>query len=216
LVAARAAVPREVWQDVASTAISTLGKDSKGAFSPALFIRDYGRLSDVGKRTLFGSVGSGNVIPFLDDIANVSDRFVQAGKLANVSGTAGHTAFYAAIATIFGGLGAAVSGGGLKALVPPAIAISGIAGANVMARVLAQPATAASLARWSRVYQTVAERPTPAGIAAFGRVSGELANTINGTLGTKLTPQQIMRSTVQGPSGSQADENQQQIPRPVR
>jgi hypothetical protein len=213
LIAARAAVPREVWQDIASTAISTLGRNRAGVFSPAQFISDYGRLSDVGKRALFGSVGSGNVIPFLDDIAQVSNRFVQAGKLANVSGTAGHQAFYATMASIFGGTIGAVAAGPV-ALIPPAAAIGGMIGTNLMARVLATPATAASMARWARVYQAVAERPTPAGIAAMGRVSGELANTINGSLGTKLTPADVMRSTVQGPGTGQAGENQNRVPRP--
>jgi hypothetical protein len=215
LVAARAAVPPEVWQDVASTAIATLGRDRKGAFSPAIFLNDYARLSDTGKRVLFGSVGSGQVIQFLDDIAHVSERFVQAGKLANTSGTAGHQVFYTTIASIFGGLGA-VATLGPKALIPPALAIGGMVGNNIMARILAAPSTAASLARWARVYQTVAARPTPAGLAAFQRTSGELANTINGTLGTTLTPQQIIRSTVESPSNAQADENQQQVPRPGR
>ena len=58
LIAARAAVPREVWQDVASTVISNLGKNRNGEFSPALFIRDYSQLSDVGKRALFAGTGS--------------------------------------------------------------------------------------------------------------------------------------------------------------
>jgi hypothetical protein len=213
LLAARAAVPREVWQDIASTTISRLGRNRAGEFSPALFIRDYNRLSDVGKRTLFGTVGSGNVIPFLDDIAQISERFVQAGKLANVSGTAGHQAFYTALTSIFGGL-AATPVLGPAALLAPAAAIGGIVGNNVMARVLATPATAASMARWARVYQAVAERPTPAGIATFQRVSGELANTINGAFGTKLAPADIMRSTVQGPSTGKAGENQNRVPRP--
>jgi hypothetical protein len=117
--------------------------------------------------------------------------------------------------SIFTGI-AAIPTFGFKALIPPLGVIGSLVGGNVMARVLAQPSTTASLARWSRVYQAVAERPTPAGIAAFQRTSGELANTINGTLGTKLTPQQIMRSTVQSPSDAQAGDNQQQIPRPGR
>ena len=214
LLAARAAVPKEVWQDVASTTISKLGRTRAGEWSPAAFLSDYRNLSDMGKRVLFGATGSGNVLPFLDDIAQVSDRFVQAGKLANTSGTAGHQAFYTAMMGILTGVAAAPTFGA-AALIPPAAAIGGIVGNNIMARVLATPSTAASMARWARAYQTVAERPTPAGISALSRVSGEFAKTVNGAFGTKLTPQQILRSTVQGgPGTSEAGTNQENIPRP--
>ena len=151
LAAARAAVPPEVWQDVAATAVSQLGRKGD-VWTPARFLSDYGKLSPDGRRVLFSSVGSGQIVPFLNDIAEVSDRFVQAGKMANTSGTAGHVAAYTIITSLVGGIGTAFFTGNLAALAPPAIAIAGVFGNNGMARILATPATAASMARWARVY----------------------------------------------------------------
>jgi hypothetical protein len=38
--------------------------------------------------------------PFLNDIADVSSKFVQAGKLANTSGTAGHNVAYTLLGAV--------------------------------------------------------------------------------------------------------------------
>ena len=90
LTTARAAVPQSAWQDVTANAISRLGKDNAGNFSPLLFVRDYGNLSAAGKRILFGGAGKDRLIQHLDDIATVGNSFKQAGEFANTSGSAGH------------------------------------------------------------------------------------------------------------------------------
>jgi hypothetical protein len=197
LAIARTSVPPDVWKNVASTAISQLGKNRVGVWTPAQFLSDYRSLSQVGRQVLFGGAGSGQVIPQLSDLAKVSDAFKEAGKLANVSGTAGHNEFWTAVTSLMGGI-AAVPALGPKALAAPVVAIGGMLGNNLMARALSTPATLSSIGRWARVYQTVAERPTPAGMAAFVRTAGELANTINGSLGTQFTARDILQSTVQG------------------
>jgi hypothetical protein len=146
LLAARSAVPAPVWQDMAATAVGRLGLDRKGEFSPAIFLNDYAALSDRGKQLLFGSIGSGDLIGHLDDIARVSQKFVDAGKLANTSGTAGHSALYTGVAGAgFGLMHASV--------VEPITALSSIVGNNVLARALARPASAAAVARWARTYE---------------------------------------------------------------
>jgi hypothetical protein len=179
-----------------------LGKNRVGEWTPAAFLADYQRLSDVGKRVLFGGAGSGQVIPMLSDLAKISDSFKQAGKLANVSGTAGHNEFSYAINSLFGGLAGTVAVGP-KALLAPVAVIGGMVGNNLMARILATPETMASLGRWARIYERVAAAPTPAGMSAFVRTAGELANTINGAYGTRLTAADIARSTVQTGGGEQ-------------
>jgi hypothetical protein len=204
LAAAKAAVPPDVWQNVASTAISTLGRSRNGEWSPAEFLTDYRNLSAQGKRLLFGSVGSGKVIPFLDDIAEVSNKFVQAGKLGNTSGTAGHNVAYAL-------LGSAATGLAHGSLVEPVAAATGIFGINIMARILASPATAASMARWARVYDRVAQNPGPVGVAALSRASGELAKTVNGAFGTKIDGGALIRA-VQAPTNAQAGQQQNGAP----
>jgi hypothetical protein len=202
LAKARAAAPKEVWQDVASTAISNLGRSRTGEWSPAAFRSDFNNLSDRGKSLLFGSVGQHDLLPFLSDIAKVSQKFVDAGKLANTSGTAGHSAAYAI-------MGSAATGALHGSLIEPIAAVSGIVGMNMMSRVLATKATAASMARWSRAYDAVASNPTPNALAVFNIVSRNLAGTINGHLGGNVAPGDFLKA-IQGPTRGSADEHQAQ------
>ncbi len=190
-----------VWNDVASTVVGRLGKNSQGEFSPALFIRDYGDLSPAGKRMLFHSVGSGNVIPFLDDIAHVSQKYVQAGKLGNPSGSAGHAAGMAAA-------GAVMAGIAHGSWVEPVTAIGTVVGSNLAARMLGAPATAASMARWTRAYDNLARTPGARTIAAFNVASRNLGSTTAASLGEpSLAPALIEQ--IKG-AARQANERQNQ------
>lgn len=197
LAKARSAVPKEVWQDIASTAIGRLGTARNGEWTPAAFATDFRKLSDRGKALLFRSVGSGDVLPFLNDIAEVSQKFVDRGKLANTSGTAGHNALYAT----GGAIAAGISHG---SFIEPLTAIGGIAGINGIARLLARPATAASVARWSRIYNTFAQSQAPAARIGLEIASRNLANTAAAN-GVKFSPSDLMRA-IEAPSGARADE----------
>jgi hypothetical protein len=197
LAKARSAVPKEVWQDIASTAISRLGKSRNGEWTPAAFVTDFRQLSDRGKALLFRSVGSGDVLPFLDDIAEVSQKFVDRGKLANTSGTAGHNALYAVGGAIATGLAH-------LSFVEPLTAVAGIAGINGTARLLARPATAASVAKWSRVYDRFAVAQTPATRNALAIASRNLANTAAAN-GVKFNPSSLMQA-VQSPVSAAAED----------
>jgi hypothetical protein len=172
LTAARKALSGSpgVWEDVASTVISGLGKDKAGNFSPARFISDYGNLSPAGRTMLFHDVGSGGVIPFLNDIVEVSQKYVDAGKLGNPSGSAGHAA---------GLLGAGAVVGALMhgSLVEPMAAIGGVLGSNVVARILGAPATAASMARWTRAYDNLVRFPGARTLAAYNMASRNLGGS---------------------------------------
>jgi hypothetical protein len=204
LTMARAAVPKEVWQDIASTAISNLGKDSKGEFSPNIFINNFGSgprgLSERGKALLFGDVGSGNVLPYLNDIASVSEKFVKAGKLGNSPGTAGHNALYTM-------LGSAATGLLHASYWEPLTALGTIAGTNLTARALSSPATAASVARWVRTYSALATERNAPSLAAFNIASRNLANTVNSRLGSNIDPADLMRA-IQGPKGAAGQDQQ--------
>ena len=158
------------WEHVASTVISRLGQDSHGNFSPNLFLRDYNDLSPEGKRVLFHGVGRGNVIGALDDIATVSDKYAKAGKLANTSGTSGH-ATLAGVATV---AAERLMEGDWKT--PITLLGVGI-GANVTSRLLGAPATAASVARWTRAVDALAQAPGARAWAAYNIASRNLANT---------------------------------------
>jgi hypothetical protein len=152
LAQARAAVPAEAWQKIAANVVGGLGKDRKGDFSPAIFLNDYEKLSDPGKRLLFHSVGSGDLLPHLDSIAKVSEDFVRAGKLANTSGTASHGVAYGALGVI----GAKLMEGDL---VTPLVILGAGVGNNLLARWLSNPATAASTARWAQAYSRYVSNP---------------------------------------------------------
>jgi hypothetical protein len=197
LAKARSAVPQDVWRDIASTAISKLGTGRNGEWTPAAFATDFRKLSDRGKALLFRSVGSGDVLPFLNDIAEVSQKFVDRGKLANTSGTAGHNALYTAG-------GAALAGIAHGSFVEPLTAIGGIAGINGIARLLARPATAASVARWSRIYNTFATSQAPTARIGLEIASRNLANTAASN-GVKFNPSDLMR-VVQSPSSARAQD----------
>lgn len=168
---ARRAVPAEAWKSVAHSVISRLGRDGEGKFSPSLFVRDYGDLSQQGRRILFHSVGGGKLVPFLNDIAEVSSAYKQAGKLGNPSGSAGHGGMLAA----FGAAAASLMHGDLHT--PMAILGSAL-GINAVARGLAAPATAASMSRWTRAYDAVLRRPGPQAIAAFNLTSRGLGRAM--------------------------------------
>lgn len=200
LVMARAAVPKQAWQDIAATAVSKLGKDRKGEFSPALFLNDFAGLSDRGKAILFKDVGSGDVLPHLNDITAVSKKFVEAGKLANTSGTAGH----GAAMTMMGGTAAGFLTG---SLVEPVTAISVVIGNNLMARALSKPASAAAVARWSRAYEALVNKPEPRTIAAFNMVSRNLANTLNSQIGARAEAADFLKA-IQAPATGRAEDQQ--------
>lgn len=205
LVKARTAVPPEVWQDIASTAIGRLGVGRNGEWTAANFATDFRNMSERGRALLFRSVGHGDVLPYLEDIAKVSQKIVDRGKLANTSGTAGHNALYAAGGAILTGIGAG-------RVVEPLVAIGGIVGANGLSRLLATKASAASANKWVRAYAAFAERQTPATYGTLEMTTRNFSNTAAAASGVKFEPGELMRA-MQSPSGAHAD-GQEDVPRP--
>jgi hypothetical protein len=53
LAKARSAVPKEVWQDIASTAISKLGTARNGEWTPAAFVTDFASCRIAARRCYF-------------------------------------------------------------------------------------------------------------------------------------------------------------------
>lgn len=192
LVQARRSMSSEDWKDIASSAIDQLGRNRAGEFSPTKFASDFSKLSETGRQTLFNATGDNKVLPYLRDIAKVSERFKQLNKFANPSGTAGHT-----ITAALGGL----------ALNEPITAISSIIGGRVISRALSQPATAASMARWSRAYLNAAAKPGASTIAQLQSATQNLTNTFNSTLGGNLNPSDFLRR-LQSPVSVPADDGQ--------
>jgi hypothetical protein len=183
LAQARKVMGKADWNEVASTVVSRLGRDVEGNFTPDRFVTAYSKLSDAGKNILFKSTDQ-KLAPYLDDIAQVSSRFKQLNKFANPSGTARNV--------IGGGLGAAI-------FVEPLTVLTTLVGNRVAANALAKPASAASVAKWSRANEAWVRTPTPSKMAAYALATRNLIST----LGDKnVTPGDFVRA-IQGPQQSQ-------------
>src|SRR5579859_6078064 len=124
LALARKTIGANGWDEVASAAVSKIGRDADGNFSPARFLTAYGKLSPLGKQTLFGSTGRTDLVQSLEDIATLSRRAGELQKYANPSGTG----------RVMGGLTTAGA-----ALAQPHVVIPAAVGARLAARQMAQP-----------------------------------------------------------------------------
>lgn len=145
LLRARRAVGRETWDEIASAAISRMGRDTDGKFSPDRFLTAFGKMSANGKKALFGGEGREALASSLDDIAAVSRRFKQMNQYANPSGTAQNV------------IGPAI---GFGAISDPVTTLSSVAGARVASTMLSKPMSAASVAKWAKAYEAAAAKPS--------------------------------------------------------
>jgi hypothetical protein len=167
LALARKSIGGGNWDEVASAAVSKIGRDADGNFSPDRFLTGYGKLSPLGKQTLFGSTGKTDLVQALEDIATLSRKAKELGGYGNPSGTG----------RVLGGLttaGAVFS--------QPHIAIPGIVGARVASKILAQP---------------IRPKPTTLQVAARNADVRELLQHVIGTAAAGATPSIGDRSTNQ-------------------
>jgi hypothetical protein len=145
LMQARRAMGSGAWNEVASNIVERLGRTPTGDFSPAQFVREYGRLTPNGRTALFNTTGRDGLRAALDDIAAISQRFQDTmTRYSNPSGTARSS-----------GVVAGLTG---MAMAPLHTLAAG-AGGYVLARWLAQPRTAQAVARWMNAYTQAATRP---------------------------------------------------------
>jgi hypothetical protein len=202
LIQARKSMGAENWNEVASGLIATMGRTEDAAgniiFSPQKFLTAYqDKLSPAGRSVMFRSTGKGDIANYLDDIATISARFRQLQRFANPSGTGQTVAGTAGLAGLWA---------------EPMTAIGTAFGANLIARVLANPATVAPAAQWVRKYEIALRKPGPASVAQLTIASRNLANSVNAEFGTAIGWQELLKAT-QGPMRSAADNEQ---PEPER
>lgn len=166
----RGAVGPDKWNEVSAALIERLGRAPDGSFSPDRMLgpSGLGGLSDEGKRMLFRSTGQNSHADVIDNIAMISKRWKSLNQFANPSGTSQ--------SVIGGGLGYGV-------LADPMTTIASFVGSAATAKILATPASARSLAAWSRAYQRVATQPTPASVEGFRRASSLLATNVGREIG---------------------------------
>lgn len=197
----RRSMDTQEWQQVAAHALQRLGQNSAGEFSPTFFAKNYNTMSAAAKDLMFGKGGT-NTRQWVDDIATVSQRMHDTGKMANHSNTAraaGYTGILAAGTYAWNDpVGAAKS----------AMATAGI-GVPIVA-LLARPATAASMARWSRAYEYLVTKPSTAALATFNVASRNFAHSISELAGVKVEPSVFLKA-LQAPATGRAEEQQPQV-----
>jgi hypothetical protein len=161
----RGAVGPDKWNEVSAALIERLGRAPDGSFSPDRMVgpSGLGGLSEEGKRLLFRSTGLSSHADVIDDIATISKRFKQLNQYANPSGT-GQT-------TLGGALGAG-------AVADPITTATTFLGSLGISAVLSRPASARSMAAWSRAYQKAATQPTPANVQGYQQASKLFAASI--------------------------------------
>lgn len=162
LTQARKAAGAEAWDDLAGAVVSRLGRDGDNNFSPLRFLTDIGKMSPQGRALLFDATGRGDLSRSLTDLATVSSRFKALQTYANPSGTAQNVGFGAAAA-------------GLMA--DPVTTMATVLTGNVVARMLAAPAGASSMAKWATAYERAVKNPSAATAAALKVASKNLAST---------------------------------------
>lgn len=180
------------WDEVVSGVVGRMGRDAEGNFTPDRFATAWGSLSSSGKSLLFSNSAHRSA---LEDIFTISAKAKDSYKrFGNPSGTAQNVGFAAGVAGL---------------LADPITTIGVVAGGNVLSRILAQPATASSMARWSRVYTAAVTKPTAATAATLQVATRNLAATIGDNLGVKIAPQEIIRA-ISGPRVAPASDGQPQ------
>jgi hypothetical protein len=201
---ARKAMPAQEWNEVASAVVSRLGQATKGnveTFSPQKFLTEYGNLTQQGKAMLFGSTGRNDLRAALDDIQKVSERLADLGQYANPSGTA-----QMGIATGLGAVSFAEAAftGGL-----PLTTMAGVLGTRLVSASLAKPATARSLANWSKAYELAITKPARGTLSAFQAASRRFASDVGETLGLRAHVTQIAEA-LQGSLPTMAEDQERQ------
>lgn len=173
------AIPQQDRGDLAGAIIRQVGASPRtGEFSPDVFVSQWRSYTPQAKALLFGNAGAHRQA--LDDIMAVSERMKQIGsRFGNPSGTAQNRNIFAM---------------GAGAIAAPLTTLTAAVGGGVAARLLAAPAGASSVAKWTRAYSALRMAPTAQRLAAFEMASRNLANTA----GSNVTTADFLRA-LQGP-----------------
>jgi hypothetical protein len=181
------AIPESERGNLASAMVRDMGVSPRtGQFSPDVFVSAWNTYRPEAKALLFGM--SGPQRRALDDIAIVSQRMKDVGsKFGNPSGTAQNVNFFALASSFFAA--------------PLTTLASGLGGA-VVAKLLASPAGAVSVSRWSKAYERVASLPSVANQETLTNAASMLAINVSRETGAPI--KDLMRQ-LQGPVPAAAD-----------
>jgi hypothetical protein len=166
----RKVIPADKHTEVQAALVNRLGQSADtGDFAAEAFIKNYGQVSDRAKKILFGQGGSGSLRDHLDIIAEVTQRM---GQVRGPSNTAIGLMAGAAALTPLGHVGG------------PLAVLGTVLPARTVARALTSPATAATVAAWSRAYERVLRSGGNAAIVSYNMATRNL----NNTLGSDINP----------------------------
>lgn len=171
LVIVRQAVGDDAWKEVQSAVIARLGRDDKGNFSPARLTTAWGKLSDGGKKALFGEKG---VRQSLDDILTIGTQFERMARLGNPSGTGRVNSLW----QILGRIGEAAAGIAIYHKPEAALAVAPIVAGRGLAKYLGNPTTAQAVRHFSRAYFNQVRASSTASRAALNSAVRALAQAV--------------------------------------
>jgi hypothetical protein len=145
--------------------------NATGEFSLARFTSNWDKVSDRAKGILFSPQHLRNI----EDIAEMGAHIKSALKESSSSHSASFLVFLD-LAKDAALLGADVMSGGLG--MGTAVGAGTSAGIAMLARWLGNPATASSMAAWTRARIGMINHPTPARLAAFNLATRNLSNNL--------------------------------------
>jgi hypothetical protein len=173
----KAQMPKEDFDHVAGVALSELGHNSQtGEFSLNKFGPKWGDLSPTAKSILFSDPVHRQR---LDSFANISKTIKGGDQYANKSQTGRAAATGALLGTV-GPAAIKAVGGEVGPLMG---ALASMGAGYVLARGLAKPATAASIARWQQALQNQARGPSQRTQAILTLATRNLISNMQGIPG---------------------------------
>lgn len=156
----RNTMPKEDFEQIGGVALSELGHSaSTNRFSLNQFATKWNGMGDRAKSVLFSPEHK----QVLDNIASMGVHLKDADKFANTSNTAGSAAWGKLIAGGAGAIAALTYGDPTKLI----MGLAAAGGGMFLARQLAKPATASSIAKWTRAAVLAEHGQSPSRLAAF-------------------------------------------------
>lgn len=182
----RASVSAEDWNTVRGALVDRFGQSPRtGQFDPATWVRNYGGLSEQGKRVLFGPADDA-LRYHLDAIEAVSRRAPSWQQFQRERSALGTKVGVVGLAGVVGGT-----------IASPLATLSAMVPLGALGRYLSRPMTAAPIAQWSRAYERVVKTAgAPQAIAGLTLATRNL----NNTLGTDVKVEDVLKGPQNGQS----------------
>jgi hypothetical protein len=181
----RSTVPPDAWENLKATAIDRLGKNNSDNFSMPFFVSNYDKMSPSARNVLFGEEVNrsvGDMAASLKALQGI-ERYKSKSQSANPLVIAGAAS----------GIGAAAVANPLSAVATAMTAIAGYSGASFLAR----PASAKSMASWTKAYTAYVKNPTVSAARSLNNRAKIVAGTIAAEAGAPEAAAAIM-SELQG------------------